>query len=231
MGAIFIIGLMGSAVVLALTPQRPNFYQITTFLIFGLLGLKTSRGSVWFGLVMAPILAEHISHIVEGLQKEKQHSYSSKGSPIINIIFTLVLAAMVVISIPWFKSVLPLPQAKAGLVSTETPIQATQALLNENPPGKLFNAISFGSYLIWAAYPHYQVFVDSRIELFSEKVWMDYLNISNANGGWESLLRDYGVNTLMLSPDEQPALVRAAQESGKWNLIYKDNTVFLFERK
>jgi predicted DNA-binding transcriptional regulator YafY len=73
--------------------------------------------------------------------------------------------------------------------------------------------------------------VDSRIELFSEKVWMDYLNISNANGGWESLLRDYGVNTLMLSPDEQPALVRAAQESGKWNLIYKDNTVFLFERK
>jgi hypothetical protein len=231
MGAIFIIGLMGSAVVLALTPQRPNFYQITTFLIFGLLGLKTSRGSVWFGLVMAPILAEHISHIVEGLQKEKQHSYSSKGSPIINIIFTLVLAAMVVISIPWFKSVLPLPQAKAGLVSTETPIQATQALLNENPPGKLFNAISFGSYLIWAAYPHYQVFVDSRIELFSEKVWMDYLNISNANGGWESLLRDYGVNTLMLSPVEQPALVRAAQESGKWNLIYKDNTVFLFERK
>ena len=104
-------------------------------------------------------------------------------------------------------------------------------LLEENPPGQVFNAISFGSYLIWAAYPQYQVFVDSRIELFSEKVWMDYLNISNATGDWDSKLNDYGVNTLMLSPSEQPALVDAVKLSGEWELIYKDESVILFKRK
>ena len=92
---------------------------------------------------------------------------------------------MGVITLPWFKSVLPLPTEKAGLISAETPVQATQVLLEKNVPGRVFNAMSFGSYLIWAAYPQYQVFVDPRIELFSENIWIDYLNISNANGDWE----------------------------------------------
>jgi hypothetical protein len=231
MGVIFFFGMMGSAIVLALSPKRPNFFQIITYLIFGLLGLKTSRGSVWFGLVMAPILAEHISCIFKGLQKENRQPTSSKGSAVMNVILTIFLVVMIVITLPWFKEFLPFPQAKAGLISAETPVQATQVLLEKNPPGKVFNAISFGSYLIWAAYPSYQVFVDSRIELFPDKVWLDYLNISNANDDWEARLKDYGVNMLMLSPAEQPALVRAAQGSGEWNLLYKDNSAYIFERK
>jgi hypothetical protein len=138
---------------------------------------------------------------------------------------------MGVISLPWFKSILPLPAAKAGLISSETPVQATQFLLAENPPGRVFNAMSFGSYLIWAAYPQYQVFVDSRIELFPDNVWLDYLNISNAEGDWEASLKNYGVNTLMLSTVEQPALIEAAKESDEWKPIYQDGMAIVFERK
>ena len=231
MGVIFFCGLMGSAILLALSPKRPNFFQISTFLVFGMLGLKTSRGSVWFGLVMAPILAEHLSATVDNLRKTERLSANQEGSRVLNILFFIVILTMGVISLPWFKKILPLPPAKAGLISAETPVQATQILLDRHPPGQLFNAMSFGSYLVWAAYPQYQVFVDSRIELFSEKVWSDYLNISNANGDWEALLRDYGVNTLMLSPVEQPALIHAVQRSNEWEILYQDNSATILERK
>jgi hypothetical protein len=137
---------------------------------------------------------------------------------------------MGIISLPWFKNYLPLPAAKAGLISTETPVEATQFLLEENPSGRVFNSMSFGSYLIWAAYPQYQVFVDSRIDFFTEKVWIDYLNISNAVGDWESQLRDYGVNTLMLSPSEQPSLIQAVEESRDWQMIYEDAIAGIFVR-
>ena len=180
---------------------------------------------------MAPIVADHISEVINQLRKAERLPSNQEGSRVVNIILTVVIITMGVITLPWFKSALPLPTAKAGLISAETPIQATQELLDRNPPGKLFNAISFGSYLIWAAYPQYQVFVDSRIELFSEKVWLDYLNISNASGDWEERLREYGVNTLMLSPNEQPVLVEAAQESGEWILLYQDNSAYIFKRK
>ncbi len=231
MGTFFLIGLMVCAVVLAVSPQRPNFFQVITFLVFGILGLKTSRGIVWFGLVMAPILAEHIGSIVDQLRKPIQQNKTTQGSRILNVIFFLVVIAMGLISLPWFKNALPFPQAKAGLISAETPIQATQFLLEQHPPGQAFNAISFGSYLIWAAYPQYQVFVDSRIELFPEKVWMDYLKISNATSDWGLMLREYGVNTLMLSPMEQPNLIQAVEESGEWNLLYEDNSATIFTRR
>jgi hypothetical protein len=231
MGAIFLFGLMGSAILLALSPKRPNLFQVATFLVFGLLGLKTSRGIVWFGLVMAPIVAEHVSAIVNSLFKPEKRPAAQEGSRILNILFTILIIIMGGLSLPWFKSILPLPTAKAGLISAETPVQATKVLLDRNPPAHLFNAMSFGSYLIWEAYPEYQVFVDSRIELFSEKVWEDYLNISNANGDWESRLSEYGVDTLMLSPVEQPTLIQAVQGSAGWDLLYQDNSAIIYERK
>jgi hypothetical protein len=230
MGVIFFCGLLGTAILMAVSPKRPNFYQLATFVIFGLLGIKTSRGIVWFGLVMAPVIADHLSAIIRHYQKADQVSPVNEGSRLVNIMFFSLICLMGLISLPWFKSILPMTTAKAGLISAETPVKATQFLLDQKLPARIFNSMSFGSYLIWAAYPHYQVFVDTRIELFSEKVWMDYLDISNANGDWESSLLEYGVNTLLLSPSEQSPLILAAGNSEEWRLLYHDNSAFIFGR-
>ena len=45
------------------------------------------------------------------------------------------------LALPWFKHLLPLPPIKAGLISAETPIAATQVLLRERPPGPIFNEL------------------------------------------------------------------------------------------
>ncbi len=231
LGIIFFCSLLGTGILLVISPQRPNFYQVIAFAIFGLLGIKTSRGIVWFGMVMAPVVADHLAATVAHYQKTKRESPEREGSHLVNALFFSVVCLMGVISLPWLKDFLPMPTAKAGLISAETPVSATQYLLDHNPPGRLFNSMSFGSYLIWAAYPQYQVFVDTRIELFTEKDWMEYLDISNANAGWETSLDGYGVDTLMLSPAEQAPLILAVASSGEWNLLYQDSSASIFTRK
>jgi hypothetical protein len=231
LGVIFFGCLIGSAILLAISPKRPDFSQIAAFASFGLLSIKTSRGIVWFGLMMAPIIADHISATVSQYLKARPETKSSEGSKAANYIFACVILVMGIITLPWFKPYLPLPAAKAGLISGETPVQATQFLLEHDLPGRLFNSMSFGSYLIWSAYPQYQVFVDPRIELFSEKVWMDYLNISSATGDWEISLNNYGVNTMILSPDEQSGLIQKVRTSTGWKLLYEDNSAVIFGRK
>jgi hypothetical protein len=106
--------------------RQHRFSQVLTFLVFGILGVRTSRGSVWFGLVMAPIIAEHLTYIVQKYRKPTGQQVNVEGSRLVNVIFTVVILTMVVFSLPWFKSGLPLPKAKAGLISSETPIQATK---------------------------------------------------------------------------------------------------------
>jgi len=114
MGVLFFSGLIICGVVFVISPKRPALSQVITFIVFGILGLRTSRGIVWFGLVMAPILAEQLSYLVERYQKDRNPSKTYQGSPRLNTIFSGMIIIMGLLSLPWFKSALPLPNAKAG---------------------------------------------------------------------------------------------------------------------
>ena len=227
-GGLFLGALLISAVILALSPHRLTFYQLFLFLGTGSLALYTSRGIVWFGLVMAPLVAEHGLAIMTSITNSVKPQGSSQGNPAINWMFLAVTMIMAVLTLPWFKDHIPMPEAKAGLISGETPLRATEYLLETHPPGHIFHAMSFGSYLIWAAQPEYPVFVDGRIELYPQEVWEDYLAISNATSDWEGKLESYNVNTLMLSRIEQLALVMAVEQSRHWQLVYADDAALIF---
>lgn len=226
-GALFLTGLLLTAALLALSPRRPAPLELFLFLAFAALGLRTVRGAIWFGLALAPVWATHLSAIFG--RRQSRIGADRPAFPATLLAVLLVVSALV--TLPWFKERLPFPPLKAGLISAETPIAATEFLLRERPPGPLFHSMPFGSYLIWAAQPEYPVFVDSRIELYPVEVWLDYLHISAAGCEWEERLARYGVRTLMLSPQEQPALVAAVRASPHWEQIYKDSTAVVFTRR
>jgi hypothetical protein len=260
-GALFLTGLLATAALLALSPLRPEPLELLLFLAFGALGLRTVRGAIWFGLTLAPVWAAHLSAVFgTSLRSVPDHerpfvvSHEAKrsgvpkaqnGTPLRSVpdsereckgdlpatLLAVLLTVGALVTLPWFKERLPLPPAKAGLISAETPVAATEFLLRERLPGPLFHAMPFGSYLVWAAQPEYPVFVDSRIELYPVEVWLDYLHISAAGCGWEERLARYGVRTLMLSPQEQPALVAAARASPRWRQVYEDTAAILFVRQ
>jgi hypothetical protein len=257
-GGMFLCGLLLCAVMLAVSPARPGFFQIITFLLFGVLGLLATRAAAWFGMCMAPVVALHLTALRPAWQAIRgQDAASHVGAPesdrppsaqgtravpasrhaprtpnrmVLNYVFLGTLVAVSAVSLPWFKELLPLPDFKRGLVSRETPIAATDFLLREQLPGPVFNDLGFGSYLIWEAQPEYPVFIDPRLELYPWEVVRDYLGISAALEGWERRLETYGINTLMLSPDEQGALVQAAAQSPNWRLVYRDPAAVLFVR-
>ena len=229
-GLIFFSAFMVSAVLLAVSPRRPGFMQILSFVVFGLLGLKYIRGIIWYGLVMAPVVADHLSAILD-LAGIKPAPLPTPPARRLNQVFVAALLFLVILSLPWFKQYWPVVPEKAGLISAETPIAATQFMLAEDLPGQVFHDMAFGSYLMWAAQPKYKVFVDSRVELYPMQVWDDYLAISTASSAWEDKLTFYGINTLMLEPQKQSGLVRAASVSLGWKEVYRDPQAVIFTRR
>jgi hypothetical protein len=226
-GAIFYSALILLAVILMISPKKPDLFEILSFLTFAALGISTSRGIIWFGLVLAPVFAGHVHSL---LRRNKTIPFvnKSRDSALMNGIVAGCLLILAIISLPWFKANLPLPSAKADLISRETPIQATEFLMQEELPPEIFHSMSFGSYLIWASQPAYKVFIDPRIELYPLELWKDYLSINNTEEGWESKLEEYGVNTLMLSPAEQAPLISKVRESDQWSSVYKDDSAEIF---
>jgi hypothetical protein len=225
-GLLFYVALLGSGALLALSPRRPTVMELGEFLAFGALSIRTSRGVIWFGLVMAPVLARHLAALAAKLDVTLSRA---PGNVMLNRLVAALLLVAAVLTLPWFKDALPLPPEKRNVLSTtETPVDATAYLLEAQPPGPLFHDLAFGSYLIWAAYPDYQVFVDTRIELYPYTLWEDYVAITNAAEDWEARLADYDVQTLILSRQTQMALIDAAEESSRWEETYGDETAVIF---
>jgi hypothetical protein len=229
-GALFLAALLACAVVLAISPRRPSRFQILTYVIFGALALSTARSVIWFGIVMAPVLADHLTALSSGRTSPSPARIRTRKHPLLNYLFAAVLCVAALLALPWFKHLLPLHPIKQGLISGETPVAATEVLLQKQLPGPLFNDLAFGSYLIWAAQPEYPVFVDTRLELYPLAIWRDFLDISAAREGWQAGLDRYGIKSLMLSPTEQPALLSAARDSPDWQLIYEDDAAAIFVR-
>jgi hypothetical protein len=227
-GGLFFASLLFTIAVVVFSPRKLTFFQLFGFLGLATLACFTSRGIIWFGLMMAPVVAENGRAIWVHLHKDQKTITSNQGRTVVNWMFMGVILALALITLPWFKEQLPMPEAKAGLISSETPVQATAYLIENRPPGNIFHAMSFGSYLIWAAQPEYRVFVDGRIELYPQDVWLDYLEISNAVGDWEGKLEAYGVHTLLISWSEQADLVNAALASDRWVQVFEDNTALVF---
>ena len=175
-------------------------------------------------------MSDHVSALSSKLRRPGRAPASPGGVPAINLAFLVLMLLMAFASLPWFKDSLRFPESKAGLIHVETPVEATEFLLERRPQPPVFHAMSYGSYLIWAAQPEYRVFVDSRIELYPREIWHDYLRISNAQCGWEKSLERYGINTLMLSRTEQPALVDTATASWAWQEVYHDRHAVIFVR-
>jgi hypothetical protein len=230
-GAIFYIDLLLLAVLLAESPKRASFFEVITFLMFGTLGIKYIRGIVWFGLVMGPVVAVHLSALFGQLGWGNSPTQQTASVRRLNAIFLVALLFLGFISLPWFKQFFPFVPAKRGLISAETPIQATQYILDHQLSPQIFHDMAFGSYLIWAAQPTYKVFVDSRIELFPVAIWDDYWAISSAQSNWSALLDKYQVNTLMLEPVKQAALIEAVKSAPGWELVYEDPAAVVFERR
>ena len=71
-------------------------------------------------------------------------------------------------------------------------------------------ALPIGSRLLvyqpfasWFEYssPRYRVMVDSRIELYGDRVWRDYDRATGAEEDWQEILDEYDVEGVVLPPD------------------------------
>jgi len=229
-GPLFFVSILFSAVVLVISPRRVTFYQLATFVAFTALGLWTTRGVVWFGLVMAPILASNLAAIGEGLPgRQKQYKITSRTS-LLNFGLLSLLIVLALVSLPWFRSSIPIRGKYRSLITSDTPTESINFLMEDQPEGRVFNDMAFGSYMIWAAQPEYQVFADPRIELFPEEIWNDYQAISRTAPGWQAKLDQFEVGTLVLNPEVQVALAKEATKSKAWHLVYQDQTAQIFQR-
>ncbi len=154
---------------------------------------------------------------------------SSAPRPLLNLSMAFIFLLLPLGTLPGLRESW-WPSAPAPL-SAETPVKAT-AWLAEHPslPGRLWTDLVFASYTIYAL-PERPVNMDTRLEIVYTAADFDaYTQVANAEAGWQARLDQQGVNLLLLSKVEQPALIKAIEASDPWCEQYRDSQAVIFAR-
>ncbi|HEX7422388.1 MAG TPA: hypothetical protein VF311_00665 [Terriglobales bacterium] len=94
----------------------------------------------------------------------------------------------------------------------------------------VFSTDAWGGYLIYRMYPERKVVVDDRHDLYGSGRIRQYLILTQAEPGWQSVLEQWQIRTALLPADSTLAnLLRELPRD--WRVTYQDNVAVVFERR
>ena len=111
-----------------------------------------------------------------------------------------------------------------------TPVAATDWLKRHTElPGPMLSDYAFSSYLSFAL-PSRPVWIDTRVYPFPPEQWQRFQALAAADTAWQQILREEGINLLMLATVTEPRLIEAARSSSEWCEKYTDPDTVIFSR-
>lgn len=200
----------------------------TEFILCGgtaFMALLAGRNIAVFAVVATPVLTRHLDAILQergwALQPLRR---VSAGMGMLNVVLLMLVLLGAGVKILWTLNPAEVDAARRAAL----PIAATD-YLNQHPPrGSLFNSYNWGGYLLYAA-PDIPVFVDGRTDLYGDGLLNRYLQVAGAADGWQVILDEYTVTTILIEPGS--GLANAARSSEAWQMRYQDELAVIFERE
>jgi hypothetical protein len=235
----FLIMVFGLISCLALSRRRMDLTHLLTFIGFAGMALLSQRNMGVFAMAAAPILSREMWTAWETLRAEMKldrvglffkklfpAKKPGRSTLIVQRILNLVIFA-VLVSAGFSKLFYA---TSPGLVNDSQslifPTGAVAWIQENKPSGKLFNSFNWGGYLTWNL-PDYPVFIDGRVDPFGDEIMQEWVNVINADPGWENILDRWEVRLVLIEPNRP--LAKELLDTN-WKLIYADELSVLFGR-
>lgn len=228
---VWVLSVLGLIVLLALPGRRPRAGEICLVLGFLPLACGSVRMVAWWLLVCAPIAAARLAAVLPPRALAEDDSRRATAGT--GLIFALFVAASV-LSLPWLERYNPVLTAPGRTPRPEAELQAVAERLRERrPAGRIFSRFEWGEYLGWSLAPDYKVFMDGRIEIYSDRVWDEYTAVTRGRADWQQILDGYQVDCLLLDTagGYHADLLPLVERSPRWERAFASGRVVAFVRR
>lgn len=224
----FIWLLLATLAAMGLSGRRVDGTDLALVGAFTYASLLAGRNFGPFALVTAPALSRHVAALLNrlgwgGRLRSVRRSSVVRGA--VNLALLLIVVGLAAVKV-WT----PLTAAFNERELRESlPVDAAAWILENRPPGEMFNPYNWGGYLIWALYPHYRVFADGRTDLYGDAFLRQYLEVQLGRPGFQETLAEYGVDFVLTYPDDALSLRLACV--GGWEEVYRDDVAVIWVRE
>lgn len=245
-GAAFFASLVLLAILVVALKRRPTPREALLLACFALPACLSTRMTVWWFLVAAPVVARLAARPRSGPASEPQ----SPGPSLAAAGVCVALLTVAVLSLPWLESYNPVMKHLRTTHRLESDLQAVAEKLPAGPErmasrdgtpdpapaagearARVFTRMEWANYLNWAAPDRSAVFVEGHVELYPDATWRRYLTVTRGRPGWNTVLDESAVDYLLLDATYHAALVERVKRSGGWSQRAAAGPAILFERR
>jgi hypothetical protein len=220
--------LLATLAAMGLSGRRVDGPDLALVGLFACAALLAARNIAPFALVATPALSRHATAILDRLGWSGRLRRTRGTSARMGAVNLALLALVIVVALALIQG--PLRPAVNQAAARETlPVDAAAWIVENRPPGQMFNPYNWGGYLAWALWPDYRVFVDGRTDLYGDEVLSEYLEVQLARRGFHDVLDKYNVHLVLTYPDDSlSAQLRCA---GGWSEVYRDDVAVILLRE
>jgi tetratricopeptide (TPR) repeat protein len=217
--------LLGFAWLLQLlTLRSARIYDLLTLLIFSYLAVSSNRNIPLFLLAALPPLAGNLRQLLtrwfphRGLaQRWHRLLLVSGGAAALALLLTLSATANVM---------------HLGRLKNYFAEDALAWLQNQPIQGRVIMPLFWADYFTWETKGRVKVFLDGRLQRYSEKMFMDYLIMTSGDvPQLLPVLDHYQIEILVVEYDKPLGYYMRLDESGQWALVYFDDLGYIFARR
>jgi len=212
-GIVFAIWVVITMV--AFARSRPKRGELFVSIVFLLLGWWAVRNIAIAVAVTIPIVGRCYRPATEPSPKQRD----AKASPALVLLVCLVAVLLVgrVAAAPDFD------------LKARYPVATLQALDQEHRlGGRLLTTDAWAGYVIYKYWPDQHVFFDDRYDMYPEKMVDAYDKILDVDAGWDRVLDQYGIETIVWPRDG--ALVQVLERLPGWTELRRDKVAVTFVR-
>jgi len=113
-------------------------------------------------------------------------------------------------------------------IEFQPPLKAMLLFNRVYDGGRIFSSIQISDMLDLYFSPKNSIFMDSRLDIYSDKIRNDFETICAARGNWKELLDKYEIKWVFVGPTAELG-GSLLKESG-WKMIYEDSAAKMFKR-
>ena len=217
-GQSFLLWIAVFVVVIARAPHRVSRRDLVVTVPFLLLGFWALRNVAIAPLIGLPVVARALAVDPEVAAERRRDETGSPMAWVLAAVLVFLGFALVVRAV-----------GQPDFVETPYPVQAMNALEARGLIGtNLLMDDGDAAYAELAYGTRQPVFLDDRFDMYPIPVINDFMAISRAQPGFERLLAQYDVETIIW--DKSRPLVQLLRESGDWTQVHHDKTWVLLVR-
>ena len=218
--------LLATIAIFAVSSSKLDLIELTLIMLFGHMALFSSRHIPLFAIVAGPVLVKQAQLAFESIDgwlvamlKQRMENLTAIDQSTVRFLWPVIAIGMV-------STLAVSGTIKHDFDSKYVPTKAVEFIQQEGITGNMFNEDEFGDYIIYATWPRYRVYIDGRTDMYGASRVKEYLTLTQAKEGWESLMDKHQITWVFHAPTSM--LSKTLLERPDWKLLYSDKVANIF---